>query len=408
MSEPVIRFDGVGKIFRRSLGASLLYAAQDAGRKLLRLNPRETLRRDEFWALREVSFAAGRGECIGIIGPNGAGKSTLLKLANRDYRPDRGRVAACGRIKSLIRLGTGLQPQFTGRENLYLKCAELGFGKTETDALADGIAAFAGLESSLDKPVKHYSDGMYARLEFAIATAAPMDLLLIDEVLAVGDVAFQMRALERLEQLKRAGTTLLFVSHSEMHIRQIADQCLLLFDGEALAFGETDALFRRYYESVGFSNRILKPLGAAAECPEDFAGMASIEAVEITGKEPAANARTGQPLELRVRYAARGPVPAAALVLQFWNSAGLLMGFLDSTLCGFDLVLVREGGMLRVRFPFLGLPAGLYRVAGGFRAGGLWLGYRSNLLRLAVAETFPEGHRGLFAMAAEISAGASQ
>lgn len=403
MSDPVIRFDGVGKVFRRSLSAAFLYAAQDTGRKLLRLKPRETLRKDEFWALREVSFAAERGECIGIIGPNGAGKSTLLKLANRAYRPDRGRVVSHGRVKSLIRLGTGLQPLLTGRENLYVKCAELGFGKTETDALLDGIVAFAGLEKSLDQPVKHYSDGMYARLEFAVATAAPMDILLIDEVLAVGDIAFQMRALERLDQLKRVGTTLLFVSHSEMQVRQIADRCLLLFDGEALAIGETDALFRRYYEAVGFANRALKPLGVAAECPADFSGMAAIQALEMTGEAAVrGSARTREPLALLLRYAATKPVPDPVLVLQFWNPAGLPMGFLEVDLGG-GAVLVPEGGTLRVRFPWFGLPAGIYRVAGGFRSGERWLGYRSNLLRLCVVETYPEKYRGLFALQGEVS-----
>jgi lipopolysaccharide transport system ATP-binding protein len=403
--QPVILLEGVGKKFRRSLTSAFLYGLQDVARRLLRLKPKDQLRRDEFWALREVSFAAGPGECIGIIGPNGAGKSTLLKLVNRDYRPDRGRLATRGRVKSLIRLGTGLQPMLTGRENIYVKCAELGFGKTETDALLDGIVAFAGLEKSLDAPVRHYSDGMYARLEFSIATCAPMDILLIDEVLAVGDVAFQMRCLERLEQLKRAGTTILFVSHSEMNVRQIADRCLLLFDGEALAFGETDALFLKYYESVGFINRLLKPLGAAPESPGDFAGSAAILDLSLVGQEltESPRARTGRPLELMVRYSAQGPVPDSRMVLQFWNSAGLLMGFFDSGMNGSGLSLSPNGEPLRMKFPFLGLMPGIYRVAGGFRAGNRWLGYGSNLLRLTVFQEEPASHQGLFAMEAEVS-----
>lgn len=404
MSEPIIRFEGVGKRFGRNLGSSLRHGLGDAVRGLLRLPARTTLGKDEFWALREISFSAGPGECIGIIGPNGAGKSTLLKLANRDYSPDRGRVVSRGRIKSLIRLGTGLQPLLTGRENIYIKHAELGFGKRETDAKVNAIAAFAGLETSLDKPIRHYSDGMYARLEFAIATAAPMDILLIDEVLSVGDVAFQVRALERLEQLRQAGTTILFVSHSEMHVRRIADRCLLLFDGVALACGATDPLFRRYYESVGFNDRILKPLGAAAEAPEDFAGVAAIQTLDIADAGPATSGsiRTGTPLTLSLKYSSRASESDAALVLQFWNPAGLLLGSLDSKLGGSPILLAANGGMLRVAFPYLGLPAGLYRVAGGFRAEGRWLGYRGNLLRLAVAEDSPEDHQGLFALHAEI------
>jgi lipopolysaccharide transport system ATP-binding protein len=405
VSEPVILFEGVGKKFRRTVSSALLCAMEDLSRGVLRLKSREHLRRDEFWALREISFAAGRGECIGIIGPNGAGKSTLLKLVNRDLRPECGRVATRGRVTSLIRLGTGLRPMFTGRENIYLKCSELGLGKAETDGMLNAIVAFAGLEKSLDKPVKHYSDGMYARLEFSIATCVPADILLIDEVLAVGDVAFQMRCLERLEQLKRAGTTILFVSHAEMNVRQIADRCLLLFDGEALAFGEPEALFRKYYESVGFINRPLKPLGAAPEMPEDFAGAASILSIAVIGQEQAERPRahTGHPLELRVRYRAANPL-TGSLVLQFWSSAGLLLASCDSRLNASESPPMPPGGTLRVTFPFLPLAAGMFTVSGGFRADGHWLGYSSHLLNLVVSQDHPEEAHGLMVMPAAIIA----
>jgi ABC-type polysaccharide/polyol phosphate transport system ATPase subunit len=406
MPEPVIEFERVGKKFRRSLNAALLYGLADTGRRLLGLKPPERLRRDEFWALHEVSFAAEQGECIGIIGPNGAGKSTLLKLVNRDFFPDSGGLKRRGKVQSLIRLGTGLQPLLTGRENIYVKCAELGLSKRETDTLLDRLVAFAGLEKALDRQVKHYSDGMYARLEFSIATCLPMDILLIDEVLAVGDVAFQMRCLERLDELKRAGATILFVSHSEMNVRQIADRCLLLFDGEALAFGDTDTLFRKYYESIGFINRMLEPLGAIPDSPGDFVGTASIRRLEMAGQgsADAARATTGRPLELAVHYSVDGPVEECALVLQFWNSAGLLMASFDSRLEGGALALTLNGGPLWVEFPCLGLTAGVYRIAGGFQTGGRWLGYGSDLRRLVVYQDDPANHQGLFALSAKLSA----
>lgn len=147
-------------------------------------------------------------------------------------------MVTTGQVKSLIRLGSGLQPLLTGRENIYAKCAELGIGQREARRRLDDIVSFGGLEKVLDTPVKRYSDGLYARLEFAIVTAVPLDILLLDEVLAVCDLAFQVRCLERLQQLKRAGTTILFVSHSEPNIRHVADRCLLLFEGQALAYGE--------------------------------------------------------------------------------------------------------------------------------------------------------------------------
>ncbi|SMF97160.1 lipopolysaccharide transport system ATP-binding protein [Methylomagnum ishizawai] len=404
MSQSVILFEGVGKKFRRSLASAALYGLQDCARALVGRKPPERLREQEFWALRDVSFAAGRGECIGIIGPNGAGKSTLLKLVDREYRPDTGRIATRGAVKSLVRLGAGLQPLLTGRENIYLKCAELGLGKRETDAVLDRIAGFAGLEKSLDAQVKHYSDGMYARLEFSIATCVPMDILLIDEVLAVGDIAFQMRCLERLDQLKRLGTTILFVSHSEMNVRQIADRCLLLFDGEALAFGTTDVLFLKYYESLGFVQRALKPLGLAPEPPAVSSDVASIARLAVAGGIAGLpKARTGGALTLTVDYTAKAPVERAALVLEFRGAADLLMATLDSALNG-AVVALAGRGRLRVVVPFLGLAAGVYRIAGGFRRDGAWLGYGPDLLRLTVEQGGDVETSGLFALRADIEA----
>lgn len=388
MSRPALQFEGVSKKFSRSLSSAVLYGLQDLARKLLRIQPPAKLRGDEFWALHEISFTAHPGECLGIIGPNGAGKSTLLKLASRDFPPSLGRVRTAGRVTSLIRLGSGLQPMLTGRENILAECSRLGLDRRATEAKMDEIAAFAELEQALDRPVKQYSDGMYARLEFSLATSTRPDLLLIDEVLAVGDMAFQMRCLERLEQLKQAGCTILFVSHSEMNVRQIADRCLLLFDGQAVACGETDALFHRYYESVGYRNRQLKSLGAAPEMPEDFAGTACIRRLRMAGaeQEPCPGLRCGDELELLLEYAMQRPVAGTVLVLQFWNAAGLLM----ATLAEPWPEVPDAAGRLRVVLPALGLAAGVYRLAGGFRAEGRWLGYAGELLRLAVYDAAVE------------------
>ncbi|GAB6047135.1 hypothetical protein JCM19379_09590 [Methyloparacoccus murrellii] len=404
MNDIVIRCEGLGKIFRRTTRASLIHGSADLLRRALRLPPVTRLRGDEFWALREVTFAARRGECLGIIGPNGAGKSTLLKLVNGDLKPTVGRLERQGGVTSLIRLGNGLQPLLTGRENIYVKCAERGFSKRETDDRLAQIVAFSGLERSLDLLVKRYSDGMYARLEFAIATSEPMPILLIDEVLAVGDVAFQMRCLQRLEQLKRAGTTILFVSHAEMNVRHIADRCLLLFDGEALALGETDGLFRRYYEAAGFLDRALEPLGFAPPVPEEFDGGLSLTALWREGSEPdAERIRTGASLRLGFRY--RNPSATTVgvhLHLQFWSASGLLLAACDAhpQAAGTGLSSQGEGTL---ELPFLGLPAGVYRIAGGFRTeAGRWLGYRSELLRLPVLQAaFPA--EGLFALPGRLS-----
>ena len=386
MTATVICCEQVGKKFRRTALASVRYGLADLLRQLLRRSPLAHLRPDEFWALRGVSFEAQRGECIGIIGPNGAGKSTLLRLINASCRPDQGRITRNGAVTSLSRLGGGLQPLLTGRENIYFKCSEQGLTKAETDALMDWIIEFSGLEKSLDQPVKRYADGMYARLEFSIATATPIDILLIDEVLAVGDVAFQMRCLQRLEQLKQAGPTILFVSHSEMNVRHIADRCLLLFDGEALALGETDALFRKYYEATGFLDRELEPMGLARVMPADFSGpirLVGVSVVKGTGGREAAV--TGRPLSLRVSYEVNDRVGTPNLLLQFWSPGGLLMASYDSDLNGG--FAPGPSGESLLELPFIGLTAGVYRVAGGFRAGGRWLSYQSNLLELPVTQS---------------------
>jgi ABC-type polysaccharide/polyol phosphate transport system ATPase subunit len=396
MTPPIIRCEQVGKKFRRTTLATVRYGIADLMRRLFRRKPSTTLRLDEFWAVHGVSFEAHRGECIGIIGPNGAGKSTLLRLINGEYRPDQGRITRSGAVTSLIRLGGGLQPLLTGRENIYIKCSELGFSKPETDTLLDRIVEFSGLQKSLDQPVKRYSDGMYARLEFSIATAAPMDILLIDEVLAVGDVAFQMRCLQRLDQLKQAGTTILLVSHSEMNVRHIADRCLLLFDGEALALGETDALFRKYYEATGFLGRALEPMGLAPVMPADFSGRLRLTGLALEGGGVGDGVRTARPLRLRVRHEADSRLDSASLLLQFWNPGGLLMATFDSDLNGGFEWDVRGESVLEL--PFLGLSAGVYRVAGGFRSGGHWLSYHSHLLDLPVTQAHLSEAGGLLAL----------
>lgn len=396
MSSSVLHIEGLAKKFNRSPSRALKNGLLDFGVRLLGRAEAPRLREAEFWALRDVALEARRGECIGVIGPNGAGKSTLLRIINGDVRPDAGKVLRRGSITPLIRLGGGLQPLLTGRENIYTKCQEFGFDTHKTDALLEPIVAFSGLRDTLDVPVRQYSDGMYARLEFAIATAVPMDLLLIDEVLAVGDMAFQMRCLERLAELKAAGTTILFVSHSEMNVRQIADRCLLLFEGESLGVGETDAMFRRYYEATGFLDRNLKPMGIAPEMPADFDKTGA-----LAGMAWAANERgvvrmaSGAALRLDL---GPGLVPQnAMLVLQFWSPSGLLLASAEAELAG------AGSGRWQLEIPRLGLAAGRYRVAAGIWGESGCLGYASQSAELAVSEDGLAAERGLFRLEAKLT-----
>ncbi len=403
MTEVAIQIDHVSKKFCRTNAASVRYGLEDFARRLFGRPARTRLRPDEFWALHDVSVAVARGECLGLIGPNGAGKSTLLKLIDGDGKPDRGEITAFGEVHSLIRLGSGLQPLLTGRENIYIKCSELGLSKRDTDRQLEGIVAFTDLAEALDRPVKHYSDGMYARLEFGIATCMPMDILLIDEVLAVGDIAFQLRCLDRINALKAQGTAIVFVSHAEMNIRAVADRCLLLFDGKPLAEGAPDALLYKYHEAVGYLNKSLKPLGLVPDAPDDQKGAVSIQSLRsLTGAdEPVLPASPGAPTDWLIDYQAEQGLVPTGLVLEFWNSAGILAGSMNAALVG--PALIRGTGRLHVRVPFMPLAPGLYRIAGGFVSSGEFTGYRRSIAQLHVSQTGLTRYGGLAVVPAEIS-----
>jgi lipopolysaccharide transport system ATP-binding protein len=199
-----------------------------------------------FWALKDVAFEVGKGEVMGVIGRNGAGKSTLLKILSRITEPTHGFADVRGRIGSLLEVGTGFHPELTGRENIYLNGAILGMRRAEIEGKFDEIVAFAEVEKFIDTPVKHYSSGMYLRLAFAVAAHLDPEILLVDEVLAVGDAAFQKKCLGKMGDVVQQGRTVLFVSHDMTAISQLASRCLLLDLGQVAFLGETDQAIREY------------------------------------------------------------------------------------------------------------------------------------------------------------------
>ena len=203
---------------------------------------------ETIWALKGVSFEVAQGEVIGIIGRNGAGKSTLLKVLSRITEPTQGRAELYGRVASLLEVGTGFHPELTGRENTYLNGAILGMKKTEIDAKFDQIVAFAELEKFLDTPVKHYSSGMYMRLAFAVASHLEPEILIVDEVLAVGDSYFQKKCLGRMSTVASEGRTVLFVSHNMVAVKTLCSRTIWLDQGQIVAAGETGEVVREYLE----------------------------------------------------------------------------------------------------------------------------------------------------------------
>ena len=199
-----------------------------------------------FWALKNVSFEIQQGERIGVIGRNGAGKSTLLKLLSRVITPTKGRITIDGRVASLLEVGTGFHPELTGRENIFLNGAILGMGKAEIKSKFDEIVDFAEVERFLDTPVKRYSSGMYVRLAFAVAAHLEPEILIVDEVLAVGDALFQKKCLGKIEDVSRDGRTVIFVSHNMATIAALCEKTILLHQGEIMAMGESNAMIHTY------------------------------------------------------------------------------------------------------------------------------------------------------------------
>ncbi len=258
MSNLAIRVEGIGKLYRigaerTSYGSLRESLTRGVGRRLSRLfNPRakseNSGQQESFWALRDVSFDVQAGEVLGIIGRNGAGKSTLLKILSRITEPTEGQGQVIGRIGSLLEVGTGFHPELTGRENVFLNGAILGMRRVEILRKFDEIVEFADLRKFVDTPVKHYSSGMYLRLAFAVAAHLEPEILLIDEVLAVGDAQFQKKCIGKMSDVAKQGRTVLFVSHNMSAIGRLCSRVILLDNGQVVKDGKTGDVISTYLE----------------------------------------------------------------------------------------------------------------------------------------------------------------
>jgi lipopolysaccharide transport system ATP-binding protein len=248
MGQAAVEVDQIWKKFHRGeYHDSLRDLIPAVARKLMRRGPRPgELATGDFWALRDVSFSVEPGESLGIIGPNGSGKSTLLKVLSRILRPNRGRFEVRGKLRALIEVAAGFHADLTGRENIFLNGAILGMRKAEIDRKFDRIVAFSGIEPFIDTPVKRYSSGMQARLGFAVAAHLEPDVLLVDEVLAVGDAVFQEKCLERMQEIAQQGTAIIFISHDLQAVSSLCQRCLLLRQGQRAAYGATADVVAQY------------------------------------------------------------------------------------------------------------------------------------------------------------------
>ncbi len=301
------------------------------------------------WALRDVSFQVHPGELLGIIGPNGAGKTTILKILSQITRPSSGRIAVNGRLSALIELGAGFHPDLTGRENIYLNGAILGSGRKEIDRKFDSIVEFSGLERFLDTPVKRYSSGMYARLGFAIAIHVEPDILLVDEVLAVGDQVFQARCLQRMRELRRGARAVVFVSHNLVAVRELCDRVMWLSEGQIQAIGDPAEVIDAYRASTLWQ-RTTDPSTSA---PDDIREESPIRITAVQMLDDSGLERDtfqiGEPLLIRIAYHAHQPIHDPTMALAVWRHDGFKCGETSNLQAGTPLGELKGDGHIQVR-----------------------------------------------------------
>lgn len=326
---------------------------------------------EEFWALRDVSFVAEPGAAIGIIGTNGSGKSTLLKLATRILRPTTGRIGVRGRVSALLELGAGFHPELSGRENVFLNGSILGLPRQEVAARFDAIVRFAELERFIDIPVKHYSSGMYARLGFAVAIHVDPDVLLMDEVLAVGDEAFHARCLEAITRLHRVGKTLLLVSHDLDAICQVCTEVIWLDGGRVRARGDPVTVAREY-RATAHGDPAAASTGARAASAEVVPraarwghGGAEIRGVhfKVPGRPVGEPVRSGGALEIEVRYLARERIERPVFGLAIATAGGVRVAGPNTGFDRFGIPAIQGDGAVCYRVERLPLLPGHYLVS---------------------------------------------
>jgi len=296
---------------------------------------------EPFWALRDIAFDVPQGSTIGLLGHNGSGKSTLLKCIGGILRPTSGEIRRTGRLASLLELGAGFHPDLTGRENIYLNASILGLTKKDVDLRFDDIVAFAELEKFIDQQVKHYSSGMYVRLGFSVATNVDPEILLIDEVLAVGDENFQRKCLDRIKQFQKSGVTIAFVTHAPDLVRQICDMAVVLDEGKQVIHAKPSLAVRAFRE------HLLERAGHIADQQDPtkaHGSVVEITDVKIEYPDPSQPyVRNGDPVTIRVAYDAKRRVEDAVMAFAFHANDGHVVFGQNSWGLGHRLVLDGKG-----------------------------------------------------------------
>ncbi|MHB8682322.1 MAG: ABC transporter ATP-binding protein [Acidimicrobiales bacterium] len=312
---------------------------------------------EDFWALKDVSFGVAEGETVGILGRNGSGKSTLLKCVSGILQPSDGKVIVRGHLAALLELGAGFQPELSGRDNIYLNASLLGLSTRDVERRFDEIVAFAELEQFIDNQVKFYSSGMFVRLGFAVAVNVDPDVLVVDEVLAVGDENFQRKCLARIRQFQDEGRTILFVTHAADLVRQICDRAVVLESGEVLTVGTAAEAIRRYHEhlvSVGIQVEETETPGARPLLARHRPVQITAVSLEHDGSGERAYLLPGESMTLRIMYEATEPVEKVVFSYAVYSTEGALIHASDTAIL--DQLLDAPAGSGRVTFFFDRVP----------------------------------------------------
>ncbi|MFN2235589.1 MAG: ABC transporter ATP-binding protein [Anaerolineales bacterium] len=327
---------------------------------------RREIRIEEFWALKDISLSVKPGEVLGIIGPNGAGKSTLLKVVARVLRPTLGRVSIHGRVSPLLELGAGFDPELTGRENVFLNSAILGYTKRDIESRFDRIVDFSGLESFIDAPVRTYSTGMAARLGFAVATDVRPEILIVDEILGVGDAEFQTKSFERIQSFQSAGSTILLVSHSLDRVRDMCSRAIWLDHGQLMMDDTPEKVVSQYLEQTR-ELEINRLSGVKNLDDKNRWGNRKIEIKNVrilNGDGMECNTfETGQPFHLEMDYVVNQPTLSPVFGLAIFHNDGTHITGPNTKQFGLALPELSGSGTVKFNVSSLPLLSGLYRLS---------------------------------------------
>lgn len=358
-NDVILDVSNVWKIYCRQLKRAMWYGLTDLGREMTgRGQDRQVgdLRPGEFFAVRDASFQVKAGECVAMIGPNGAGKSTMLKMINGLIRPDSGHIKIRGKIGALIELGTGFNPILSGRENIYINAAVLGMSKHEVDSIFEKIVEFAELGHVIDDPIKSYSSGMKVRLGFSVAANLRPQLLLMDEVLAVGDVGFRMKCFKHLNEIANSGVSIILVTHAVGMLQRVANRAVVFGQGKIVHDGDLETGCTIYEQMLGASDR------ATAKKKEEPGKLASVGDVVVENERglPQEEFETGEDICLSIELTSNCVIKHARLIVALCSPVHGVLASVSTPYQNVEFDIEPPGRTIKLRFPRIPLLIGAY------------------------------------------------